>query len=194
MGLALLVVGLVLFIGPHVFATMRKQRDALVKRIGKNAYQGLFALLAIPGIVLIAYGYDLYRNDEWTPVWAPPSWTHHLAALLNLPAFIFIAATYSPGNIKRVLKHPTLVGIKLWAVAHLLSNGDLGSIILFGSILVWAVYDRISLKRRTDLGGPAIPVGGWRKDILAIIVGTLVYLALGFLFHPYVIGVSAFGG
>ena len=194
MGLALLVVGLVLFIGPHVFVTMRTQRDAVIKRIGENAYKGLFALVAFAGIALISYGYGLYRWDEWTPVWDPPLWTHHVTALLNLPAFIGIAATYFPGNIKRVLKHPTLVGVKLWAVAHLISNGDLGSIILFGSILAWAVYDRISLKRRTDPGGPPIPMGGRRNDILAVVVGTLVYLALGFLFHPYVIGVSAFGG
>ena len=86
-----------------------------------------------------------------------------------------------------------LVGVKLWALAHLLANGDLGSILLFGGILAWAVFDRISLKRRTDPGAPPIPIGGWRNDVVAVVVGTLVYLALAFVFHPLVIGVPAFG-
>jgi len=109
------------------------------------------------------------------------------------PAAICIAAAYSPGQIKTTLKHPMLVGVKLWAFAHLISNGDLGSIVLFGSVLGWAVFDRISLKHRTDPGGPPIPVGGKRQDIIALIGGTILYLLLGFLFHPLVIGVPAFG-
>jgi uncharacterized membrane protein len=83
--------------------------------------------------------------------------------------------------------------VKLWALAHLLSNGDLGAIVLFGSILGWAVYDRISLKRRTDPGAPNIPIGGWKNDVIAVVVGTLVYLALGFVFHPVVMGIPVFG-
>ncbi|MGZ3289081.1 MAG: NnrU family protein, partial [Xanthobacteraceae bacterium] len=86
-----------------------------------------------------------------------------------------------------------LVGVKTWAVAHLISNGDLGSIVLFGSFLVWAVYDRITLKRRTDPGAPAIPVGGHRNDVIALVVGTLLYLALGLVFHPLVVGIPVFG-
>ena len=100
------------------------------------------------------------------------------------PASIAVVAAYIPGNIKRVLKHPMLVGVKIWAVAHLCANGDLGGIILFGSVLAWAVYDRITLKRRSDAGAPPIPVGGRRNDIIAVVVGTIVYLALGFVFHP----------
>jgi uncharacterized membrane protein len=86
-----------------------------------------------------------------------------------------------------------LTGIKLWAAAHLLANGDLGSIILFGSFLGWAVFDRISLKRRTDPGGPPIPVGGVSNDLIAVVVGTIAYLALAFAFHPVVIGVPVMG-
>ena len=104
-----------------------------------------------------------------------------------------ITAAYIPGNIKRVLKHPMLVGVKTWAFAHLCANGDLGGIILFGSVLAWAVYDRITLKRRKDAGAPPIPVGGTKNDIIAIVIGTIIYLALGFVFHPVVIGVPAFG-
>ena len=103
------------------------------------------------------------------------------------------AAAYIRGDIYRRLKHPMLVGVKTWAAAHLISNGDLGSIILFGSFLAWAVYDRITLKRRSDPGAPEIPTGGRRNDIIAIVVGTLLYLALGLLFHPLVVGVAVFG-
>ncbi len=95
-----------------------------------------------------------------------------------------VAAAYIPGNIKRVLKHPMLVGVKTWAFAHLCANGDLGGIILFGAVLAWAVYDRITLKQRSDPGAPPIPVGGGKNDIIAIIVGTIIYLALGSYFTP----------
>jgi uncharacterized membrane protein len=120
-------------------------------------------------------------------------WTRHLAALLVLPAIILIVASYIRGNIYLKLKHPMLAGVKLWAVAHLMANGDLGSIILFGSILAWAVVDRISLKRRTDSGAPPIPVGGTSNDMIAIGIGAAIYAALGLWFHPYVIGVPVFG-
>lgn len=193
MGLAVLILGLILFIGAHVFVTMRPQRKALIRKIGPAAYKGLFALVAIAGIALIAWGYGTYRATEWMQIWDPPRWTRHVTVLLMWPAMIAFTATYIPGDIKRVLKHPTLVAVKLWAVGHLISNGDLGSIILFGSLLAWAVYDRITLKRRTDPGGPPIPVGGRRNDMIAIVVGTIVYLALGLVFHPLVIGVPAFG-
>ena len=106
------------------------------------------------------------------------------------PATICLVAAYIRGDIKRVLKHPMLVGVKLWALAHLIANGDLGGIILFGSILAWAVFDRITLKRRSDPGAPPIPNGGRRNDVIAVVVGTLLYLALGFWFHPYVIGAA----
>jgi uncharacterized membrane protein len=125
-------------------------------------------------------------------VWDPPRWTRHINNILLWPAIVCVAAAYIPGDIKRILKHPMLVGIKLWAVGHLVANGDLGSIILFGSILAWAVYDRITLKWRTDPGAPDFGLGGHDCDTLAVVVGTLLFLALGFWFHPYVIGVAAF--
>ena len=110
-----------------------------------------------------------------------------------LPAVIMVVASYIRGRIYTTLKHPMLTGIKLWAAAHLLANGDLGSIILFGSFLAWAVFDRISLKHRTDAGGPPIPVGGPGNDLIAIAVGVVAYLALAFAFHPVVIGVPVVG-
>jgi uncharacterized membrane protein len=121
-------------------------------------------------------------------VWDPPDWTRHITVALMWPSIIFVTAAYIPGDIKRVLKHPMLVGVKLWAVAHLISNGDLGSMIIFISVLAWAVYDRITLKRRSDMGGLPIPIGGRRNDIAAVIVGTILYFALALVFHPLVIG------
>jgi uncharacterized membrane protein len=193
MGLALEILGLVVFLGAHVFVTMRNRRTALVARIGEWPYRGLFSLVSIAGIVLIGYGFASYRAAGFITVWQPPAWTRHIVELLMWPASIMIVAAYTPGNIKRVLKHPMLAGVKTWAVAHLCANGDLGGIILFGSVLAWAVYDRITLKRRSDAGAPPIPTGGWRNDLVAVVVGTIVYLALGLVFHPVVIGVPAFG-
>jgi len=193
MGLFMLVLGLILFLGPHVFVTMRPRRAAVLARIGEGPYKGLFALVALIGVLLIGYGFALYRATGWIDVWQPPAWTRHVTVALMWPATILVVAAYIPGDIKRVLKHPMLVGLTLWAVAHLIANGDLGSIILFGSILAWAVFDRITLKRRSDPGAPPIPIGGRRNDIIAVVVGTLLYLALGFWFHPYVIGVPVFG-
>jgi uncharacterized membrane protein len=92
-----------------------------------------------------------------------------------------------------MLQHPMLVGVKTWAFAHLISNGDLGSILLFGSFLAWAVADRITLKHRTDAGAPAIAAGGRRNDVIAVVLGTILFLALGLLFHPFVIGIPVFG-
>jgi uncharacterized membrane protein len=192
MGLAIMIVGLAVFIGAHLFTTMRTQRAAVIARLGEGPYKGLYSLVSLIGILLIAYGFGLYRSTGWIEVWHPPRWTRHVNNILLWPALVCIAAAYIPGDIKRVLKHPMLVGIKLWAVGHLIANGDLGSIILFGSILAWAVYDRITLKYRTDPGAPAFPDGGRDCDTIAVVVGTLLFLGLGFWFHPYVIGVPAF--
>jgi uncharacterized membrane protein len=193
MGLAVEILGLVIFLGAHVFVTMRDERAKLVARLGEWPYRGLFSLVSIAGILLIAYGFAAYRAAGMITVWDPPSWTRHIVVVLMWPASIMVAATYIPGNIKRALKHPMLAGVKTWAFAHLCANGDLGGIVLFGSVLGWAVYDRITLKHRSDPGAPPIPVGGGKNDMIAIVVGTIIYLALGFVFHPVVVGVPAFG-
>ncbi|NWG25467.1 MAG: NnrU family protein [Pseudorhodoplanes sp.] len=193
MGLAILVLGLVVFLGCHVFTTLRGERAALVARLGESTYKILYSIVSVVGIALIAWGFAEYRANEWVNVWYPPVWTRHLAALLVWPAMIMLVAAYARGNIYRKLKHPMLAGVKLWALAHLLANGDLGSIVLFGSILAWAVYDRISLKRRTDPGAPPIPVGGMHQDIIAVVGGSVLYVLLATVFHRYVIGVPVFG-
>ena len=193
MGLALLVLGLAVFFGAHVFVTLRTPRAALIKRIGEGPYKGLMALVSLVGLVMIACGFGQYRATGWIDVWTPPPWTYYVTQILMWPASIFVVAAYSRGNIWRALKHPMLIGVKTWAAAHLISNGDLGSIVLFGSFLVWAGYDRMTLKHRSDPGAPAIPAGGHRNDTIALVVGTILYLALGFIFHPLVIGVAVFG-
>jgi uncharacterized membrane protein len=193
MGLAILVLGLALVLGAHVFVTLRTPRAALIKDIGEGRYKGLMALVSLAGLVLIGYGFGQYRATGWIDVWSPPGWTYYITQILMWPASIFVVAAYSRGNIWRALKHPMLVGVKTWAAAHLISNGDLGSIVLFGSFLAWAVYDRITLKHRSDPGAPAIPVGGHRNDTIALVVGTVLFLALGFIFHPLVVGIAVFG-
>ena len=205
MGLMVLVLGLILFLGPHLFVTMRPQRAAVVKQLGERPYKGLFAALSIAGLYVTGKGFGMYDTAGPLVLWTAPAWTRHITEALMLPACIFVAAAYLPGSIKLALKHPMLVGVKTWAVAHLLVNGDVGGIILFGSVLAWAVYDRITLKHRSDSGGPSIPQGGLKKkpvgepyagnphDIAAVIVGIVLYIALGFLFHPLVVGRPVFG-
>jgi uncharacterized membrane protein len=192
MGLAVEILGLVLFLGAHVFVTMRGRRAALIARCGEWPYKGLFSLVSIAGLVLIGDGFAKYRDAGVIQLWYPPGWTRHIVEALMWPASILVAAAYIPGNIRRTVKHPMLLAVKTWALAHLCANGDLGGIILFGSVLLWAGYDRVTLKRRSDPGAPPIPVGGVTNDIVAIVVGTLLYLALGFVFHPLVIGLPAF--
>uniref|UniRef100_Q07LA3 NnrUfamily protein n=1 Tax=Rhodopseudomonas palustris (strain BisA53) TaxID=316055 RepID=Q07LA3_RHOP5 len=193
MGLGLMILGLALFIGVHGITTQRDLRARLIGIGGEAVYKLIYAILAIGGIGLIAYGFGEYRADGLIQIWHPPVWTKHIAALLMLPATILFVAAYLRGRIYAVVKHPMVTGVKVWALAHLIANGDLGSIILFGSLLAWAVLDRISLKRRTDAGGPPIPVGGPKNDLIAIAVGIVAYLALAFAFHPVVIGVPVFG-
>jgi len=193
MGLIVEILGLVIFLGAHVFVSMRDERAAIISKVGQGPYRGLFSLVSIIGILLICYGFAWYRDAGLIPVWNPPSWTRQIVVVLMWPASIMVSAAYIPGNIKRVLKHPMLAGVKTWAFAHLCANGDLGGMILFGSVLAWAVYDRITLKRRSDPGAPQIPMDGVKNDVIAIIVGTILYLALGLVFHPLVVGLPAFG-
>ena len=191
--MALLILGLAIFLGGHLFAACRTQRAAVIARIGKWPYLGLFAVVSLVGLVLIGIGFAHYRASGSIDVWYPPRWTHYVTQFLMWPASIFVVAAYIRGNIWRTLKHPMLVGVKTWAVAHLISNGDLGSILLFGSFLLWAGYDRMTLKNRADAGAPTIPAGGHRNDIIALVVGTVLYVVLGLVFHPLVVGRAVFG-
>jgi uncharacterized membrane protein len=195
--MTLLILGLVLFLGTHAFTMARGPRARLRERIGEGSYKGLYSLLSLAGIVLVSIGYGHYRAAGYIPIWDPPVWTRHVALLLVWFAFVSFAAAYLPGRIKSAIKHPMLAGVKIWAFAHLLANGDLGSMVLFGSFLAWAVIARISTKRRDEVvphGGPAVPRSGLRNDAVAIVVGTIAYLAFVVWFHPWLIGVPVLPG
>ena len=193
MGLLVMILGLILFFGVHTLTTQRALRARVVGSMGEGSYKIGYTLASVEGLALVTWGFANYRATGWIDVWNPPTAFKHITVALMLPAIILVVASYIRGRIYTTLKHPMLTGVKLWAAAHLLANGDLGSIILFGSFLAWAVFDRISLKRRPDAGAPPIPVGGPGNDLIAIAVGVVAYLALAFAFHPVVIGVPVVG-
>jgi uncharacterized membrane protein len=193
MGFAILILGLIVFFAAHGFVTFREARANAIERLGPNAYRALFTVVSLAGLVLIVYGYGQYRARDWIRVWSPPGFTRYVADGLMLFAVIFMTAAFIPSHIKAKLKHPMLASAKTWALAHLLSNGDLGSILLFGAFLAWGVYARIAAKRRGDLGTTTAPAG-WTNDIIVLAIGIVVYLALGYAFHPMIIGVPVFGG
>jgi uncharacterized membrane protein len=193
MGLLVMILGLVLFLGVHALTTQREVRARVIASAGEGGYKIGYSLASVAGLALIVWGFAHYRATGWIDVWVPPTALKHLAVALMLPAVILVVASYIRGRIYTTLKHPMLAGVKLWAAAHLIANGDLGSIIMFGSFLGWAVFDRISLKRRADAGAPPIPAGGPANDLIAIAVGIVAYLALAFAFHPVVIGVPVVG-
>ena len=194
MGLGILILGLAVFLATHVFVSFREARASVIERVGLPLYRGLFAIVSLVGLALIIWGYAQYRAHDLIQLWSPPAFMRHITTGLVLFAVIFVVAAFVPSHIKTRLKHPMLAGVKTWALAHLLSNGDLGSILLFGTFLAWGVYARIAAKRRGDIGAAAKPApDGWTNDIIVVVLGAAIFLALGFWFHPYVIGVPVFG-
>ena len=194
MGLAIMIFGLAVFFGAHTLTTLRTSRAALIARIGEGPYKVVYSLVSLVGIVLIGYGFARYRADRHgSTSGIRRAGLRHVTNLLMWPAFICVAAAYIPGDIKRVLKHPMLVGVKLWALAHLISNGDLGSIDPvrlvpgLGGVRPHHAQAPHRSRRAADPGS-----AGAIDDTIAVVVGTLLYLALGFLFHPYVVGVPVF--
>ncbi len=185
--MALLILGLILFLGIHVFSTLRESRAALIQRLGEGPYKGLYSVVSAVGLVLIVWGFARYRDTAYLQVWNPPHWLHPFVLALMWFSFVALVAAYAPaGWIKGRLHHPMLVGIKSWALAHLLANGDLGALILFGAFLAWAVYDRVAVKRRGDAG--AAPSAFAIGDGIALVVGSAAYAAM-FWLHPLLIGV-----
>jgi uncharacterized membrane protein len=184
--MTLLIIGIIAFLGVHALPTFPDLRARLVGQWGEAGYRIAFSLISIAAFVLLVYG---FAKAPVVQVWSPPDWTRWVAIVLMLPAFIFLVAAYFPGRIKASLKHPFLVAIKTWALAHLIANGDLASIILFGSFLAYAVYDRIALKRRQPTGlvaamGPAKP----QNDVIAVLGGTALYVIFLVWLHPLLIG------
>lgn len=171
----MLILGLVIFIGIHLLPTWQGLRARLITRIGIGAYKAFFSIIAAISLVLIWVG---FANSPHIEVFNPPSWGYKLVPILMLPALILLVAAYIPCNIRRVVKHPMLIGIKLWALGHLLANGDVASLLLFGSLLAFAVFDMISVKRRKAL--PARPKQPIYMDAITVISGILLF---GFIMH-----------
>lgn len=182
--------GLVIFLGIHLVPTMPGVRDAWREKLGENGYKGLFTLLSIAGFILLVWGFGLARESPANvQLWAPPVWTKHIAFALMPFAFILLASAYIPSRIRDRAKHPMLAAIKLWALAHLIANGDLVGVILFGTFLAYGVYDRISVKKRNAPGPLGRARGGLGGDIAAIVVGLVVYAAMLLRGHTLLIGV-----
>ncbi len=189
-----LVIGLLLFLGVHsvrVFAD--DWRSAQIARRGEGAYKGLYTLASVAGLVLIVWGYGLARAAP-IDLFNPPVWTRHLASLATLIAFVLIAAVYAPRNhIRAAIGHPMVVGVKIWAFAHLIANGRLADLLLFGSFLAWAVIDFRSARRRDRLASRVIPAGTLSGDAIAVVAGVVGWFVFAFYLHGWLIGVRPFG-
>jgi len=183
-----LVLGLVLFLGMHSVAIVAPGlRDALATRLGAG-WRVLYSLVSFAGLWLVGSGFVAARMAG--PVlWTPPSALHMLTALLMLPVFPALLAAYLPGRVQTTLKHPMLVAVKAWALAHLLSNGSLAAVLLFGGFLAWAVLDRISLKRRPAKVVPGLPAGPF-NDVIVLVGGLALYVAMLLWWHVRLIGVA----
>lgn len=191
----LLIAGLVLFVAIHLVPTNPSMRDGLVARFGEGPYKGIFSVLSLIGFVLIVMGFAKAQNylGSKNPIlFYPPTWTKHVAFTLMIPAMILLVAAYVPSRIRTAVKHPMLLAVKIWALAHLIANGDVASLLLFGGLLAWAVYDRISLKRRGNVG-PGPQNASIINDVLVVAVGLGLYYAMLRWGHEYLIGMPLIG-
>ena len=185
----MLLAGLVLFLGAHSVSIVNLAwRDRVAARIGEYPWQGLFSIVAVAGFLLIVWGYGLARQEP-TVLYVPPVWLRHVAVALLVFVFPLLLAAYLPGRIKSATRHPMLAATKIWAFAHLLANGMLHDLVLFGAFLAWAVADRISLRRR-----PQRPVPGAApskvNDLIAVVAGLGLYAWFLFQGHAWLFGVS----
>jgi uncharacterized membrane protein len=194
--MALLIAGLALFIVVHLVPTRPSLRAGLVGTLGPGIYRGLFALVSIAGLVLIVLGYGHMQGlGRGNPqLWVPPVWIKHVVFPLMIPAIILLVAAYVPSRIRSAVVHPMLTALMIWAFAHLLANGDLASVLLFGSFLGFAVYDRISVIGRLSPGPLGNAKGGALHDIVVIAVGLALYALLLFWGHAKLTGVALLPG
>ena len=191
-----LIVGLALFLGVHSVSIVSPLgRQHLAQRMGEGGYKGLYTLVSFVGVGLIVWGYGLAREAP-VLLYTLPTGFRHLAALLMLPVFVLLLAAYLPGRIQRAAKHPMLLSVKLWALAHLLANGTLADVLLFGGFLVWAVADRISVKRRAAAGllrSAPTRAGGPGNDAIALVGGLVLYAVFVLWAHAWLFGVRPMG-
>ena len=193
--MSVLILGLVLFLGVHstrIFAPAWRAQQ--IQQRGELRWKGIYSLAAIVTFVVLVYGYGLARQAP-VVLYVPPVWTRHLAALLMIPSFVLLAAAYVPGTRirKAVGGHPMLIGVKTWAVAHLLANGNLNDLLLFGALLVWAVVAYASCRRRDREAGTVVVTGPVVRDITALIVGVVAWAVFALWLHGWLIGVRPFG-
>lgn len=189
-----LLLGLVLFLGVHSVRIVADDwRKARIAAMGQGAWKIAFTIASLIGLVLIVYGYGQARQAT-TLLYTPPVWTRHLAAVLTLLAFVLVAAAYVKGTrIKARVGHPMILGVKVWAFAHLLANGTVADVVLFVAFLVWAVIDYIASRRRDRAASIVYPIGPLSRDMIAIGAGGLAWVIFGFLLHGPLIGVRPFG-
>ncbi len=191
--MGLLIAGLVVFLGVHSVAIVNAPwRERMVARLGEWPWKGLYSLVSLVGLVLIVVGYGQARMDP-VVVYVPPDWGRHLTMLLMLPVFPLLLAAYLPGRIQAATRHPMLAAVKFWALAHLLANGMLADLLLFGGFLAWAVADRISLKRRTEPSVPRLPASR-ANDVVAVVAGLALYGAFLVWLHRVLFGIPIMGG
>ncbi len=192
--MGMLILGLVLFLGVHsvrIFAD--DWRSQTIAKRGEGAWKGLYSLLSILGFGLIIWGYGLARQQP-VVLWMPPVAMRHIASLLTLIAFILLVAAYVPRNgIKARLHHPMVISVKVWAFAHLLSNGNLADIVLFGAFLVWAVLDFRAARGRDRAAQTVYPAGKPMATVITVVVGTVAWVGFALWLHGLLIGVRPFG-
>ena len=192
--MTLLILGLLLFLGVHSVRIVAEDfRTAQIARIGPLAWKGVSAALSLAGFALIAWGYGIARQQP-VLLWPSPTWLRHAAALLMLASFVLLAAAYVPGNtIKARLQHPMVLGVKAWALAHLLANNTLADLLLFGSFLAWAVLDFRAAKARDRAAGTVAAQGSGARTALTVVVGAAAWVAFAFFAHRPLIGVGVAG-
>jgi uncharacterized membrane protein len=190
----LLIAGLLLFLATHSLRIYAEPwRQATIARLGEPAFKGLYSLLTLAALVLIVIGYGQARQAP-VVLWSPPVAMRHVAALLTLPVFVLVVAAYLPGTrIRRAMGHPMLIGVKLWAAAHLLANGTLADVLLFGGLLAWAVACYGAARKRDRLAGVTYPAGPVSRDIAAVVIGLALWAAFAFWLHLALIGVPPLG-
>ena len=188
-----LILGLILFLGVHSMQIAAAGwRGTVIARRGERVWKGLYSVVALVGLVLIVVGYGLARQQP-VVLYTPPPALRHLALLVLVPVFPLLFAAQMPSRIKNAVKHPMLLATKLWALAHLLANGTAADVLLFGGFLVWAVADRVSVKRRAASASPAVQPPPPRNDLIALIGGLALYALFLFWGHAWLIGVSPLG-
>lgn len=188
-----LILGLVLFLGVHSLRIVADPwRSGMRARLGEGAWKGVYSLLSLAGLVLIVWGYGQARQAP-VPLWPPQAWARHLAGLLTLGAFVLLAAAYVPGNgIKARLHHPMLLGVKLWAFAHLLANHTLADALLFGGFLLWSVACFRTARQRDRAAGTSYPPGSAARTALTVLVGAAAWAGFAMFAHAAWIGVRPF--